>query len=140
LGKTANVNAIGSGGLTISARTVKYTGTSTDEIANTASVTVSGGSLNINGKTEQRWYIHLGGGGTFLGTGGGTLTATSVSVTGSGNLISSGTVAGNANQAAGSALTINGTLNGTDNLAAGVTRYVRYHLKLSAPRPGYRCH
>src|SRR4029079_3499566 len=52
---------------------------------------------------------------------GGTLTATSVSVTGTGNSISSGTVVGNASQAAGSALTINGTLNGTDNLAAGAT-------------------
>ena len=83
-------------------------------------MTVSGGTLDINGKTDSIGVLTLGG-GTFQGTGGGTLTATSVSVTGTGNSISSGTVAGNASQAAGSALTINGTLSGTDNLAAGAT-------------------
>src|SRR5436305_9252032 len=52
LGKTANVNAIGSGGLTINAGTVKFTGTSTDEIANTANVTLSGGTLDLNNHAD----------------------------------------------------------------------------------------
>ena len=55
------------------------------------------------------------------GTGGGTLTVSSVSITGTGNSLSSGTIAGNASQAASSAWAVNGTLTGTDSLAGGAS-------------------
>ena len=46
LGKRLTSMPLAAGGLTINAGTVKYTGTSTDEIANTAAVNVSGGTLD----------------------------------------------------------------------------------------------
>jgi fibronectin-binding autotransporter adhesin len=78
LGKTANVNAIGSGGLTINAGTVKYTGTSTDQIANTAAVTVSGGTLDVVGNSDTVGAVTLTS-GNINGTTG-TLTGSSYGV------------------------------------------------------------
>jgi len=96
LSKTANVNALGSGGVQVgaannTAATVQYatTGTSTDMIADTAPVTLLGqGSLDFNGATDTIGNVTITATGATAGStpikntaGGGILTIGTLGIT-----------------------------------------------------------
>jgi fibronectin-binding autotransporter adhesin len=137
LGKMANVNAIGSGGLTISGGTVKYTGTSPDEIANTANVTISGGTLDLNNHTDTIASLTFNS-GTLTSTGGTqTLTlagstATTLQMQGAATIPTSVNIAFSSTTTSGVGMTFDATNNGTATIngninlnsagTAGVTR------------------
>jgi autotransporter-associated beta strand protein len=78
LGKSGTANSIAGGGLMINSGTVKYTGTGTDQIANTAAVNVSGGTLDIVGNSDTVGAVTLTS-GNINGTTG-TLTGSSYGV------------------------------------------------------------
>lgn len=131
LGKTANVNAIDGGGLSITGGTVKYTGTSTDEIANTANVSISGGTLDLNNHADTIGSLTFNS-GTLTSTGGTqTLTlagstATALQMQGS-TILSSVNLAFSSATTSGVGMTFdasnNGTatINGNINLNSGAT-------------------
>ena len=118
LGKTANVNAIGSGGMTINAGTVKYTGTSTDEIADTANVTLSGGTLDLNNHADTIGRLTFNS-GTLTSTGGTqTLTlagstGTTLQMQGAATIPTSVNIAFSSTTTSGVGMTFDASANGT---------------------------
>jgi fibronectin-binding autotransporter adhesin len=98
LGKTANVNAIANGGLTIgdgiNVATVQYTGTSTNMMG-TGTLTINRrGTLDFNSKTDTIGNVVISSDTTYLGqitntTGGGALTIGTLDFTGGGNVATS---------------------------------------------------
>ncbi len=97
LGKTGTSNAI-AGNAAVSGGTLKYTGASTDMIANTATVTISGtGTLDLANVSDTISTLTQSAG--TLSTGSGTLTAATLNVSG-------GTSTGN--------IALTGNFNGTN--------------------------
>jgi autotransporter-associated beta strand protein len=125
LGKTANVNAIGSGGLTITGGTVKYTGTSTDEIANTANVTISGGTLDLNNHADTIGSLTFNS-GTLTSTGGTQIltlagsTATTLQMQGAATIPTSVNIAFSSTTTTGVGMTFDASANGTATINGNI--------------------
>jgi fibronectin-binding autotransporter adhesin len=125
LGKSGTANAIGTGGLSISGGTVKYTGTSTDEIANTGAVTVNGATAVLDlgaSHNDTVGTVTLDGGGSIIGTGTSTLTSTGSFEMKSGSVsaILGGSVALNKTTAGTVTLFGANTYTGLTTISAGV--------------------
>ena len=148
LGKTsnANVHAIGGGALTIAGANVQLAGTGGDQIYDPASVTLTSGTLDFNGRSEafdtltgagavvnngggvSTMTLGAGnGGGTFSGvisdhsTGSGTITLTKVG-TGTATLSSANTYTG-ATVVDGGILTLSGASGAAPNSASWTVNY-----------------
>jgi autotransporter-associated beta strand protein len=125
LAKTGIANAIGSGGLTINGGTVKYTGASTDEIANTANVTISGGTLDLNSHADTIGSLTFNS-GTLTSTGGTqTLTlsgstATTLQMQGAATIPTSVNIAFSSTTTSGVGMTFDATNNGTATINGNI--------------------
>ena len=123
LNKSGSANAIAGffNALTISSGTVKYVGTSTDMISNTASVTIANGTLDFNGKTDTIGNVgsnFLGQGSTPLKNtaGGGNLTIDSLDIK-----PMNGSTTSVFNAGIGGTLTLGGTVTFTASSGGGST-------------------
>jgi len=96
-------------------KVVNTTGSATG----TGAVSLSSGTSLVGGPGSGiAGQVNLNGTNNISSTSG-TLTVGSLNITGAGNTLTTGTIAGNATQNATSSFTVNGALNGTDNLLAG---------------------
>jgi len=125
LAKTGTANAIAGGGLTINGGTVKYTGTSTDMIANTAKVTISGGTLDLNNHADTIGSLTFNS-GTLTSTGGTqTLTlagstATTLQMQGGATIPTSANLAFSSTATTGVGMTFDASANGTATINGNI--------------------
>ena len=125
LAKTAAVNAIAGGGLTINGGTVKYTNTSTNMIADTANVTIAGGTLDLNNHADTIGSLTFNS-GTLTSTGGTqTLTlagstATTLQMQGGATIPSSVNIAFSSATTTGVGMTFDASNNGTATINGNI--------------------
>jgi fibronectin-binding autotransporter adhesin len=105
-----DVHAIGGGGLTVSGGTAQLAGTGNDQIWDSASVTVTSGTFDMNGRNESIVALNLQGTGV---SGAGALVnsaAGASSISASGTILTGNTTIG-VTQSSGS-LTLNNGISG----------------------------
>jgi len=111
------------GGTTVSGGSTLGVANTTGSATGAGAVTLNSGA-NLQGAAGSNiaGQVNLNGNNTISSTAG-TMTVGSLNIVAgtSNNTLSTGTVAGNATQNAGSSFTVNGTLTGTDSLTAGAT-------------------
>ncbi len=117
LGKTAGIDAITAGGLTLGGGTVKLI--NSDQINNAAAVTINSGTFDLNGNNES-FNVLSGTGGTIVNNGGSTGTLTIGANNGGGTY--SGTIAdGSSTLVLVKTGTGTGTLSGNNGYSGGTT-------------------
>ncbi|MCL4204010.1 MAG: autotransporter-associated beta strand repeat-containing protein, partial [Pirellulaceae bacterium] len=129
---SADVHAIGGGGLTVNGAIVLVSGSGGDQILDGVGIAVNGGMVDLNGTSETIRYVS-GSGGTVTNTGA-TLSILTLNLLNSGTQTYGGTVAGNLRIAVTSSTSKNTdvqTLTG-NNSHTGGTLVDNGHLRIAA--------